>query len=208
MSVSELQAQVVRYDVRKTAVVRNAVPILVLVTTLSRYAGTYAMVAALVLQAMVLALFVRARTNLKHQTLRGQHDALIIVHANQTVRRRATTGWTLSKNTARVYGKQYSYRLKAAPDQSDALAGLLAQALGARTETKPRGSARARSVALAISIGGVLALGVGFVMEILPLGLFGIAGAIIGSATFGALSQQVAADPELRAAPPELRASS
>jgi len=196
MTAVEIQAQVIRYDVTKLSMARNAVPLVILVSIVGKYIGVYALGVAILFQAALAVLFIRARSNLGLQAIKAKGDSLIIPGVSQTVRRGAVTGWVLSGRRARVYGTQSSYRLTVPPAQQNELSALLTQALGRQLVTKRRGSSRARSVALAVAIAGAVAVavGVGLTRELLAPALVGIVAVIVGGASFGALSQRVAVD--------------
>ena len=76
MTTAEMQAQVVRYHVVRSSVIRNAVPIVILVTIASKYIGTYALGAALLLQLAIVVLFLRTRENLGRQTIKQKRESL------------------------------------------------------------------------------------------------------------------------------------
>lgn len=189
----QFQAQVIRYDVRMVRLARNLVPVAILVSIGARYAGTYyAAAVALLMQGVLAFIFVRARTRFGNQSVIAESDRLVLSESNTTIRRRKTIAWTLSDRLARVYGAEHSYRLVVSQGDVAEFGAALTAALGPITVTVRRGSPRARTVALAACISGIVGLGAGVFFELLVLALIGIAAAILGGATFGALSQRVA----------------
>jgi hypothetical protein len=172
---------------------RNLVPVSILVSIGARYAGTYfAVGVALLAQSVLAFMFLRARTRFGKQSVVAESDRLVLSESNTTIRRRKTIGWTLSDRLARVYGDEHSYRLVVTQGDVAELGAALTAAFGPITVTVRRGSLRARTVALSVCISGIIALGTAVFFELLVLALIGIAAAILGGATFGALSQRIA----------------
>jgi len=189
----QLQAKVVRYNVQLVKLTRSLVPLAIIATIGARYIGAYYVAAiALSAQGTLIYLFLRARAGLGTQAIVAGSDRLILVTTNTVIRRRSTIGWTLSDRLARVYGPAYSYKLVVAEGDANELAAVLTRAFGPVIATVRRGSPRARALALAGLVTGLVAIGAGLFFELAALALVGIVLAILGGATLGALSQRVA----------------
>jgi hypothetical protein len=184
--------KVVRYDVTRWTIAQSAVPFAMLSGVAARrIPNTLTVTAPLGLLALAFFLFFRAQQNLGAQTLLREGGRLRLQGSEEELSHRTAGRWTLRGNVARLHGSRLSYKLRLVEGDPAAFEQALASVLGTATATARRGSPRARGIAAAVLILGLVALTLAIVLQNLPLLAVGILAGIGGGATFGALSQRV-----------------
>jgi hypothetical protein len=141
----------------------------------------------------IFVVFASAIKSLGWQPLRFEDGTLFFGSTGLRAARFGVREWTFVGGTARLYGADTSFEMRARPGASVALEALLAGVFGRPTRLKRRGSDRARTIALVVAALGLVAAVAAFYTELLALTFVGVPAFIFGLATFGALSQRVRA---------------
>jgi hypothetical protein len=107
------------------------------------------------------------------------------------------TEWTLFGSTARLYGDEFSWKIKTDSSDAESLYATLVRVLGRPLSLQPRGSRRARLVALAVSVGGAAVVLAAIFLDVMPLFPVGVLSALGGFTALGVLSQKIAGPRQL-----------
>jgi hypothetical protein len=101
--------------------------------------------------------------------------------------------WMLTGRTARLYGKEMSWSLRASGTQGPQLGAYLARVLGKPLVLRRRGSARTRLAALLVALGGVGLTVASFTVERMPMPIVALSAAATlgGFVALGVLSQRI-----------------
>lgn len=189
---ARVMASVARWRRARLRLAQCLVPIAVLGTILCRRWGEPVLLLAVVaLQAAAIGAFVAAWRRFGRRPVRVEGGKIRFGDVEPPIVPSSVTSWTFTGSTARLYGEELSWKIQAAPSEGELLCGVLSRVLGRPLSVRPRGSRRARQVAVAVAAGGVAlvvtAIASGF-MALFPVGLLCTIG---GGAAFGALSQKI-----------------
>lgn len=144
------------------------------------------------LQLAAVAAFVLARRSFGRRQLKMSGGKIHFSADENPIVPARVKSWTLSGSTARLYEGDMSWKIVADLKDEGDLRNLLSRLLGKPLLLHPRGSRRARAIALSVCLVGVLLVAVALGLSFMPLFPVGVLGAMVGGATFGALSQRVA----------------
>lgn len=182
--------EIVRYQVTRVRLGQGLVPLAMVAGVLARATGGIAVYVALALISASVISFALSRRSFGRQPLRIVRGKVEVSDAPPIVP--AHLGrWTMAGPTARLYGKEISWRVVADAGHEDRVRSSLALVLGQPLLLGQRGSRRARMVALTACAAGLALVGLSLVSDGTALLMVGIFSAIAGFATFGALSQKI-----------------
>jgi hypothetical protein len=186
-----LEIGVTRYAVRRMQLGQMFVPVAIGAGILARRFPE------VVSPYMVFALYAGVLTvilgSIKRFGKRKLHTdtAAIDLGDGLRVQRADVTSWAHHRGLARLYGTELSFGLRAQDEDANELMTQLTKLFGEAQDLQPRGSVRARRLALGVTFSGLLvALSVVIHGNLLVLFL-GIAGTLVGIGAFAALRQRI-----------------
>jgi hypothetical protein len=186
-----VDAKVARFRVARLRLARLLIPVAVGASILARRLPSFWTAAfAFVVIGGNLALFLSAVQRLGWQPLRFERGGLSVGATGVRIERRKVHDWTLVGGLARLYGLEESFAVRARRGNEQEILALIQHHFGPPTALHRRGSRRARLIALGVAVGGIAAIALGIALDALMVLPFAIPGALLGIATFGALSQR------------------
>ena len=190
---STFEAKVARYNVARIRLFQLIMPLAVGSAAFARHSPTLlTAVLAFGAQAAGVAVLLSARTNFGWQKLLFERGGISVGSTGVRIERYRISRWTFVRRSARVYEGDQSFKIQAAKGAERDLEAVLERQFGAATRLCPRGSVRARMIALAVAGSGLALVAVAIVTDtVWPAGI-GTVAFILGIATFGAFSQRVA----------------
>lgn len=190
---STFEAKVARYRVSRIRLFQLILPVAVGTAAVARHSPTLLTAAvAFGVQAAGVALLLSARTRFGWQTLLFERGGISVGSTGVRIERYRISRWTFVRRSARFYESEQSFKLQASEGAEKDLEALLERQFGAATRLYPRGSFRARMIALAVAGSGLALVALAIVTDtVWPVGI-GTVAFILGIAAFGAFSQRVA----------------
>lgn len=183
-----------RYDLVRLRLGQALVPAAVVLTIVWRRADSSALlVPAIALQAAALAVLLLSRRRVGRRELVAEKGRIRLGADGPKILSSTVRAWSWETGVARIYERNASWKLAAA-DDPDAMRSALAGVLGKPRSLQSRGSRRARVGALVAAGLGLAFVAAGFALNTPAFAFGGVPALVIGIATFGALSQKVAAD--------------
>jgi hypothetical protein len=190
----QLEARVTRYRIARLRLAQGLLPLGMIASIAARRVPEVVPpIAAFAVLGAIVVVFASAIKSLGWQPLRFEDSALFFGSTGLSAAKFGVREWTFVGGTARLYGADTSFKVRARPGGAVALEALLAGVFGRPTRLKRRGSDRARTIALVVAALGLVAAAAAFYTEVLALMFVGVPAFIFGLATFGALSQRMRA---------------
>ena len=188
----KLEAKVTRYTIARLRFGQLLLPMaFVTAVAARRFPGVFTVGLALTAQALVLWLFFTAGKRFGWQRLAFERGGVTIGSTDARIERHKVHRWTIVGGLARLYGLEQSYKLRARGGAEPELSALLARQFGPPLALRRRGSLRARLIALAIGVCGLIGAAIAIGVGITWLAIVGPLAFVVGFATFGALSQRM-----------------
>ena len=187
---SNLQATVTRYTLARLQRIQVLIPIAILASTLARrLPGVLTLSIGLAVMLAFWLVLRSAVTRVGIQTIRVDGDA-VRIGTDISIPSSIVERWTFSKGVASLLCGGTSYRLRTSRNSEAGVEDCLRSLLGAPTMLQKRGSTRARLIAGAVMIAGLVATTSAFVFDSIPLAVIGVPSMLIGFAIFATLSSQ------------------
>jgi hypothetical protein len=191
MADSEFEARVTRYKVARLRLGQMLLPVAVLTTVAARrFPNVLTVLVALGMQVVCLAFFLTGGTRFGWQRLVFERGGMTVGSTDARIERNRVHRWTIVGGVARLYGLEHSYKLGARTGNEEALSAFLSSRFGPPLNLRRRGSFRARMIALAVGVMGLIGAAMAIGIGIDWLAIVGPLAFIFGVATFGALSQR------------------
>jgi hypothetical protein len=186
-----IEVRVTRYALKRVQLGQLLVPVAIGVGILARrFPEVVSPYLVFALYGGVLAVVLSGIRRLGKRTLRVE-DAAIELGDGLRVARSEIAWWAMHRELVRLYGDEVSFRLRAHADDVSRLAAQLTQVFGPGQVLQPRGSLRARRLALAACLLGVLLMLSVFVHGKMLVLLPGIVCTLLGGASYATLRQRV-----------------
>jgi hypothetical protein len=186
-----IEARVTRYNVLQLRIGQCLIPVAAIANVLIRRApDVLPPIVGFAVLLAVLFVLLSAAKRLGWQALTVQHRGVVVGKTGVRVASTDVARWTYHVGTARLYGTDTSFKLRARPGRELDLEAALRRTFGSPLDLERRGSRRARATALSVAVLG-LALDVFAIMyDVVPMALIGTLCLLFGVGTFAALSSR------------------
>jgi len=190
---STFEAKVARYNIARIRLFQVLMPLALGTGALARHNPTLLTgVLAFGAQAVCLGVFLSALRRFGWQVLRFERGGISVGATGVRIERIRVSRWTLAGRAARIYERDQSFKIVAGEGVEQELEALLERQFGAPTRLFPRGSFRARMIALGVATSGLVLAPLAIVNDVMWLFTVGLLAFLLGVPTFLALSQRVA----------------
>jgi hypothetical protein len=184
-------AKVARYDIARLRLGQLVLPFAVVTTVVaSRMPSVATATVAFAVLAVGCSLLYSAVKRFGWQPLRFERGGVSIGSTGVRIEQHKVHQWTLLDGSARLYGLGQSFRFQLRSGCEQKASALLRQQFGPPRTLQRRGSNQARMIALGVAVCGLALAALAMVNESQLLAFIGAPAFVLGTATFGALSQR------------------
>jgi hypothetical protein len=186
---------VLRIDAAKSQVVRNLAPIAIGAGVVARHLRQPVLtVSVFAAYAAVMIVLWKARRSFGQREITITGSRLTLGDKGPQIEAADVSRWTLWKSTARLYGSEATWRLRAVHQDGLLLESTLGRIFGPAAVLQQRGSRQARALSLVVSLSGVALVALGIAWDEAPLELGGALCSFLGLVALAVLSEKVVKD--------------